>query len=1161
MDFSHLHVHSQFSLLDGAADIGRMFDKVKADNMPALAITDHGNMFGVFKFVSEADKKGIKPIVGCEFYVVEDRFKKNFTKESSDQRFHQLLLAKNQAGYINLSRLCSLGYIEGLYSKWPRIDKSLIEKYHEGLIATTCCLGAEVPRTILDKGVEEGEKIFKWYLDLFGEDYYIELQRHSLPEQDTVNRVLLGFAKKYNVKVIATNDSHYINQEDWAAHDILLCINTGDRRSTPIGEGKGFRFGFPNDQFYLKTQEEMKTLFSDIPEAIFNTLEIVDKVEPPKLKRDILLPNFPLPPGFNDANEYLHFLAFDGAKKRYKEITAEIEERLNHELKVISNMGFAGYFLIVADFIKAGRDLGVLVGPGRGSAAGSVVAFAIGITNIDPIKYSLLFERFLNPERVSMPDIDTDFDDKGRQKVIDYVVEKYGKNKVAQIITYGSMAAKSSIKDVARALDLPLQEANDLSKMVPERPGITLRKAYEENADLQLIRNSNTPRGEILKTAEILEGSVRNTGVHAAGVIIAPDDLMNYIPVAVAKDSDLWVTQFEGKVIEDAGMLKMDFLGLKTLSVIGDAIQLIKKNHGIEIDPDQIPLDDPKTLELYQRGDTIGTFQFESDGMRKNLRELKPTHIEDLIAMNALYRPGPMDFIDSFIKRKHGKEVIEYPHPLLEGILKASNGIMVYQEQIMQTAQIIAGYSLGGADLLRRAMGKKDKEKMAKERVKFVKGAKELNNIDEGKANEIFDIMEKFAEYGFNRSHSAAYSVVAFQTAYLKANYPGEFMSAVLNNNSNIDDISYFMDECQKMNIPVLGPDINESNREFTVNKKGEIRFGMGALKGVGEAAVDAIVEEREKSGPYTGIFDLVRRVNLRVVNKRSLESLVLGGALDSFSSVHRAQYFHGDGNEIFLERAIKFGAAAQESVNSAQVSLFGDLQEVSLPEPVIPPAPEWGNLDLLRKEKEVIGMYISGHPLDNYRFEMKHFCNGTIAQVLHPESQKQRREFLIAGIISNVQIRTTKKGDPMANVNIEDFEDTLPLTFFSKDFITFKPFLQDNLFVAVRGKWEPRFKDSEELTFRISKMTLLSELKETMAKELIVRMNLEYLSGELVNRLFVEFNESPGTLPYRINVKSNTEQMIVDMQSKRKGIMLTDRLIDFLVKEKSLQYDLVLKN
>jgi DNA polymerase-3 subunit alpha len=628
----------------------------------------------------------------------------------------------------------------------------------------------------------------------------------------------------------------------------------------------------------------------------------------------------------------------------------------------------------------------------------------------------------------------------------------------------------------------------------------------------------------------------------------------------VAKDSSLWVTQFDGKVIEDAGMLKMDFLGLKTLTVIGDAIKLIKKNYGIEIDPDEIPLDDPKTLELYQRGDTVGTFQFESDGMRKYLRDLKPTHIEDLIAMNALYRPGPMDYIDSFIRRKHGKELIEYPHELLEPILKASNGIMVYQEQIMQTAQIIAGYSLGGADLLRRAMGKKDKEKMAKERIKFVEGAGKIHGITEDKANEIFSIMEKFAEYGFNRSHSAAYSVVAFQTGYLKANYPGEYMSAVLNNHSTIEDISYFMDECQKMNIPVLGPDINESNREFTVNRKGEIRFGMGALKGVGEAAVDAMVEEREKNGPFTGIFDLVRRVNLRVVNKRSLESLVLGGALDSFANVHRAQYFHGDGNEIFLERAIKFGVAAQEAVNSAQVSLFGDTQEVSLPEPVIPAAPPWGNLDLLKKEKEVIGMYISGHPLDNYKFEMKNFCTGSISQVKLPEAIEKRKEFFVAGIISNVQLRTTKKGDPMATFHLEDFDDSLPITFFSKDYMQFKPFLQDNLFVAIKGKWDIKFKGSEELEFKITKMNLLSELKDTMAKELIVKMSLELLSGELVNRLFVEFNESQGSIPYRICVGSKTEQMIVDMQSKRKGIALTDRLIDFLVNEKAIQYDLALK-
>ena len=802
-DFVHLHVHTQYSLLDGAASIKSLMQKAKADNMKAIALTDHGNMFGAFNFVAEANKNGIKPIVGCEFYVVEDRHKKNFQKEAGDKRYHQLLLAKNQEGYQNLSKLCSLGYIEGMYSKWPRIDKELILQYHKGLIATSCCIGAEIPQAVMYKSEEEAEKLLRWWLDLFGEDFYIELQRHNLQNlngtgksQEDVNKVLLKWAMKYNIKVIATNDSHYVDQEDAPAHDILLCVNTGELQSTPVGDGKGFRFGFPNNEFYFKKQSEMNALFKDLPNVIDNTGEIVDKIEELKLSRDILLPNFPLPSNFTDSDDYLKHLAFEGAHKRYSEMTPDVEERLNFELHVIKTMGFAGYFLIVQDFIVAGKNLGVAVGPGRGSAAGSAVAYCIGITNIDPIKYSLLFERFLNPERVSMPDIDIDFDDEGRQKVIDYVVDKYGKNQVAQIVTFGTMAARSSIKDVARTLDLPLSDANYLAKLVPEAPGTTLEKAYADVPELREIKKGTDLRAKVLQLAQKLEGSVRNTGIHASAVIIAPDDLTKYIPISTSKDSELFVTQFDGKIVESAGMLKMDFLGLKTLSIIRDALFLIEKNHGNAIDIDTIPLDDENTYKLYQRGDTVGTFQFESDGMRKYLRDLKPTDIEDLIAMNALYRPGPMDFIPLFINRKHGKEKVEYPHPLLEAILKNTYGIMVYQEQIMQTAQIIAGYSLGGADLLRRAMGKKDKEKMAKERVKFVKGAMEIHSIEETKANDIFNVMEKFAEYGFNRSHSAAYSVVAYQTAYLKANYPAEYMASVLTHNmSNIEKISFFMDE------------------------------------------------------------------------------------------------------------------------------------------------------------------------------------------------------------------------------------------------------------------------------------------------------------------------------------------------------------------------------
>jgi len=945
--FSHLHSHTQFSLLDGAASIPGIMKKASEDKMPAVALTDHGNMFGAFKFVAEASKFNIKPIVGCEFYMVDDRKKQKFSKEDRDNRRHQLLLAKNKEGYKNLSKLCSLGYIEGMYSKWPRIDKELIEKYHDGLIATSCCLAAEIPQTILTKGEEDAEELLKWWLDLFGDDFYIELQRHDLEEQKLVNEVLLRFAKKFNIKVIATNDSHYVDQDDANAHDILLCVNTGEIQSKPIWKGAGsggkdFRFGFPNDQFYFKTQKEMSELFSDVPEAIENTNEIVDKVDILDLKRDILLPNFPLPTGFTNADEYLKHIAYEGAKssKRYGEITSEIEERINHELSIIKHMGFAGYFLIVSDMINAGRGLGVMIGPGRGSAAGSAVAYCIGITNIDPIKYSLLFERFLNPERISMPDIDTDFDDEGRQKVIDYVVDKYGRNQVAQIITFGTMAAKSSIRDVARVRDLPLSESNALAKLVPELAGITLKKAFEEVVELSDIRKGNDERAKVIELAVKLEGSVRNTGIHAAGVIIAPDDLINYIPVSTSKDSELLVTQFDGKVIEDAGMLKMDLLGLKTLTIIKDAISVIHQTKGVEIDIDAIPLDDAKTFELYQNADTIGTFQFESKGMRKYLQELKPTTLEDLIAMNALYRPGPMEFIPNFIDRKHGKEKVVYPHPLLVDILKNTHGIMVYQEQIMQTAQILAGYSLGQADLLRRAMGKKNKDEMARQKEIFVKGAKELHNIDSRKAEEVFGVMEKFAAYGFNRSHSAAYSVVAYQTAYLKAHYPAEYMASVLTHNqSNIDKITFFMDECRKQGITVSGPEINESRMKFTVNKSGEIRFGLGAIKGTGDAAVESIIEERDQNGNFEDIFNFSSRVNLRTVNKKTFESLAMAGAFDNFQTYNRRQYLEktDSGESSLIELAIKYGNKMQLEKSASQHSLFGEGSGVTVAKPQYP--------------------------------------------------------------------------------------------------------------------------------------------------------------------------------------------------------------------------------
>ncbi len=1161
--FSHLHCHTQFSLLDGAAKIPEMLKKAQEDGMPAVALTDHGNMFGAFKFVAEANKYNVKPIIGCEFYVVPDRHKKQFSKEQRDERYHQLMLAKNEEGYKNLSKLCSLGYMEGLYSKWPRIDKELILKYHQGLIATTCCLGAEIPQAIMNKGEEEAEELFKWWLDLFGEDYYVELQRHELEEQVGVNQTLLKFAQKYGVKVIATNDSHYVDQEDANAHDILLCVNTGEFQSKPIWKGDGFgskdyRFGFPNDQFFFKTQAEMQALFKDIPEALDNTNEIVDKINTPQLTRDILLPNFPLPQEFANTDDYLRHVTYEGAKspKRYGELSAEVEERIEHELNIIKTMGFAGYFLITADLIKAGRDRNVMIGPGRGSAAGSVVAYCTGITNIDPIKYSLLFERFLNPERISMPDIDTDFDDEGRQLVIDYVVDKYGKNQVAQIITYGTMAAKMAIKDVSRVTELPLGEANALAKLVPERPGITLTQAYEEVKELKAIRKGNDLRGEVLRMAEKLEGSVRNSGIHAAGVIIAPDDLTEYIPVSTSKDSDLLVTQFDGKVIEDAGMLKMDFLGLKTLSIIKDCLKLIQKNKGEDIDIDTIPLDDEITFKLYQKGDTIGTFQFESTGMRKYLQVLKPTDIEDLIAMNALYRPGPMEFIPNFINRKHGKETVEYPHELLEPILKNTYGIMVYQEQIMQTAQIMAGYSLGQADLLRRAMGKKKIEEMNKQRAIFVKGAQEKHSISQEKAEDIFSIMEKFAAYGFNRSHSAAYSVVAYQTAFLKSHYPAMYMASVLTHNqSNIEKITFFMDECKRQAIKVLGPHINESGLNFEVNPEGQIRFGLGAVKGTGEAAVEAIVSERLENGPYKNIFDFAERVNLRTVNKKTFESLAMAGAFDCFEDFHRRHYLHApEGETTLIEMVIRYGNRKQSEQNASQVSLFGGDSGVEIPLPKIPPCEPYSELEKLRIEKEVVGFYISGHPLDQFRIDIEQFCSCTVDKI----EERKNEKVAVAGIVTKFVERTSKNGRPFGLFTIEDFVDSLDLAMFGEEYLKFRHLLGIGNFIYIEGQVTERYKQPGVWELRPYSIQLLTEIREKMSKGILLQVQLHDINEDLVSKLEHLSQDYPGNCQLKLNVADIQDNIAVELLSRKFQVKPQDELMKELDSIPEISYKIL---
>jgi len=1199
-DFSHLHVHTQYSLLDGAASIQNLYNKAVGDGMPALAITDHGNMFGAFSFVAEAYKHKnadgslkVKPIVGCEFYVVEDRHRKSFTKEQKDERFHQVLLAKNKTGYQNLIRLTSLGFIEGMYSKYPRIDKSLLEQYHEGLIATTCCIGAYVPQTILHDGEEKAEKEFNWWLNLFGDDYFIELQRHQIPEQEKINQFLLLLSKKYNVPVIATNDSHYTDREDYNAHDILLCINTGEKQSTPGFDDfvndelniKNRRFKFPNDQFYLKTRQEMKELFHDIPEAIENTGMIVDRVEVLNLKKDVLLPAFPIPPAFqihqdNNLNqwEYLREITYEGAKKRYGELTAEITERLDFELFTIKTMGFAGYFLIVSDFIRAGRDMGVFVGPGRGSAAGSVVAYCIGITNIDPIKYNLLFERFLNPDRKSMPDIDTDFDDEGRQKVIDYVVKKYGKNQVAQIVTYGTMAAKMSIKDVARVMDLPLAESNALAKLVPERPGISLKrvlhapltpkdgeKSLEEKEgvggdDRELVKKlreiyrGEDLRSRVLHEAERLEGSVRNTGLHAAGIIIAPEELSNIIPVCTAKDSDLLVTQIEGSIIEEAGVLKMDFLGLRTLNILKTALELIEQIHGIAIDIDHIPLDDKKTFELYQRGDTIGTFQFESPGMQKYLRALKPDKFDDLTAMNALYRPGPMAYIPAFIDRKHGREPIRYDLPIMEEILRETYGITVYQEQVMLLAQQIAGFSKGDADVLRKAMGKKQKSILDKMKNQFVTGAT-AKGYPAATLEKIWTDWEAFAQYAFNKSHSTCYAYVAYQTAYLKSHYPSEYMAAVLNHQGNIEKITFFMEECRRMGLKVLGPDANESQQGFAVNSRGEIRVGLGGLKGVGEAAVAALIEERDKNGPFVSIYDMVKRINQRTVNKKTLESLAYAGAFDCFPQLHRAQYFYMAPGESTngLEKIIRFGNVVQAQNVQHSNTLFGGTASTGfeVQSPKIAACDPWSLTELLEHEKDVTGMFLSGHPLDHFQFEIRHYGILKLSEFNEIKDAvslqaNPGKSFRLAGLVTDAQHRITKTGKQFGSFTIEDYSGKSEFVLWSEDYARFSNYLEKGKNIFLTGFFRPRY-NKTEFEFKVDRMMLLESIKPLLTKQLVIDLDARHLREDMVSFFEKNIRKNPGKSALKFNIQESKTNAKISLYSLESGFSMNDEMAAFL--------------
>ena len=1158
-EFVHLHSHTQFSLLDGASDIPGLMAKAARDGQKGVALTDHGNMFGAFKFVEEAKKHNLKPMLGCEFYIVEDRHKQKFSRAAGerDVRHHQLLLAKNVAGYKNLTKLCSLGFIEGNYMGYPRVDKELLVQYTEGVIATSCCIGAEIPQAILHKGPEEAEKLLKWWLDIFGEDYYIEIQRQKGLEvidntgmsQEDVNQVLLGFAKKYNIKVIATNDAHYIDEDDWKPHDALLCINTG----SVLEQEK--RFKFPSSDFYFKTQDEMNKVFEDIPEAIANTMEIYDKIDTLDLNRDIILPAFPLPKGFKDQGEYLRHLTFEGAKKRYGTIDHITEERLNFELKVIIDSGYPGYFLITQDFTSTARKMGVSVGPGRGSAAGSVVAYCLWITNIDPIKYDLLFERFLNPERISMPDIDIDFDDEGRAKVIDYVIQKYGRNQVAQIITYGTMAAKSSIRDVGRVMDLPYGDVDKVAKAFPSNK-ITLNKLLagddlsasakealnSDEKDLAYkfrdMAKAKNPTGDLIRLAKRLEGSVRNTGIHACGVIITPDDIKNYVPVTVAKDSDFLVSQFDNNVVEKAGLLKMDFLGLKTLTIIKDAVDLIKSGHGVEIDIDDIPLDDKATYELFQRGDTIAIFQYESAGMQKNLKLLKPNKFEDLIAMNALYRPGPMDYIPDFINRKHGKAEITYDLPEMQEFLEETYGITVYQEQVMLLSQKLAGFSKGQADMLRKAMGKKKKSLIDEMWPKFQEGCAK-HNFPEKTIAKIWSDWEKFAAYAFNKSHSTCYAYIAFQTAYLKANYPKEFMAAHLNHNmSNVASLNFYLRECKRMDIEVLGPDINESIGKFNVNKKGQIRFGLAALKGVGDAPVAELIEAR-KEKPFESLYDVTKTANLRSLNKRVFESMAYSGALDSFG-LARSQYFLPyEKFGTLIEHAVKFGANYQHEQSQSQNSLFGDMSDQLMQVPNIPKGREWDYVFMLEKEKEVTGIYISGHPLDQYKLEIAHFVNCKLENV----EENETHNYKLAGMVSEVFKGMSRTNNtPYVRFTIQDYSGSFEAGLYRENCAKWGDIIQMGQVIYIEGRYRKN-KNSDRYFFNIADIKMLATVSNQKAKSLTLRVPLETVTEKNLEILDSLFLEHTGDQILKFNL-TDEEDINLNLSASNHTIAISTELI-----------------
>ncbi|MDD3969115.1 MAG: DNA polymerase III subunit alpha [Proteiniphilum sp.] len=1243
--FVHLHVHSQYSLLDGQASIQRLVDKALNDGMRAIALTDHGAMYGIKEFLNycnkkngphkaeitrlqkelntlaegedasakkeelrlrlqETEKKLFKPIVGCECYLARrDRFSQSDKIDGSG--WHLVVLAKNLTGYKNLVKLVSKSWTEGFYYR-PRIDKELLEAHSEGLIISSACLGGEISRKVDSGQTSDAEEAVQWYKRVFGDDYYLELQRHktnradadqtTYPKQERVNQELIRIARKYDVKLIATNDVHFVNEEDADAHDRLICLSTGKDFDDP----DRMRY---TKQEWLKSRAEMNLIFADIPEVLTNTLEVADKVEFYSIDNPPLMPFYPIDPSFGTEEQYrrkfpeeklmeefgrdtfhrlgdydkvirvkleadyLEHLTFLGARRRYgEELTEEIRERLTFELETIKRMGFPGYFLIVQDFINAAREMDVAVGPGRGSAAGSAAAYCLGITDIDPLKYDLLFERFLNPDRISMPDIDIDFDDEGRGKVLRWVTEKYGNERVAHIITYGTMATKSAIRDVARVHKLPLSESNRLAKLIPDRipnvKKVNLRAAIDNVAELKEAAGSSDPLvRDTLKYAEMLEGNVRNTGVHACGVIIGQSDISDVVPISTAEDKEtrekLLVTQYEGSVIEETGLIKMDFLGLKTLSIIKDALSTIEQTRGVKINIDSIDMNDATTYRLYCNGQTTGTFQFESAGMQKYLKELQPSKFEDLIAMNALYRPGPMDYIPSFIARKHGREEISYDLPIMEKYLSETYGITVYQEQVMLLSRLLAGFTRGQSDELRKAMGKKLIDKMTALKEKFLAGGKK-NGYQEKILNKIWADWEKFASYAFNKSHATCYSWVAYQTAWLKANYPSEYMAAVLSNNlNNITEITKFMDECKAMGMNVLCPDVNESFLKFSVNSQGDVRFGLAAIKSVGQGAVNDILTERKQNGPFRDIFDFVERVNLSSCNKKNIEALALAGAFDSLPGIHREQFFATNSKgEEFLETLIRYGNKYQQDKQEAMTSLFGDDSSFQIARPEIPQAARWSDLERLNKERELIGIYLSAHPLDDYEFILKYICNADSVRLQDLEALSGL-DITFGGIITAVREGQTKRGSPYTIFRIEDYVGSYEMALFSEDSVNFGRYARIGFSVYIEAKIQPKRYRENELEVKITSINLLSEVKDKLVSKLTLRIPLSRLDDTTVTELSALMKNNSGNSLLYFQIIGEERHMNIQLFSRPARIRVDKHLVDTLRDELNIDFNI----